>query len=180
MKPPILILCALLACATSASAQNLPAPRAAQDLPATPAQGNALGDFKSGPNTTVAWRGDALSVASTDNDPIIYSGPLPAGMRGPYFIEFRLNSNAPQPMEIYWKTARDGDFSGANKITVGKAGEKFDGKYRGYLVELPESVIEPLTQIRFDPASGPGESLFEFIRIRSMTGKIYKEWKASN
>lgn len=185
MKPPIFTLCALLIGATNAPAQNLPKknlpnPRAAKDLPAAPAPGNAPGDLKSGPNTTIARRGDALSVASTGNDPLIYSGPLPGGMRGPYFIEFRMNSNALQPMEIYWKTATSGDFSGANKITMGKVGEKFDGKYRGYLLELPESVVEPLTQIRFDPASGPGESLFEFIRIRSMTGKNYWEWKAGN
>ena len=180
MNRPILTLCALLACLTAATAQSYPNPRAAKDLPASPPNGSQLGDFKSGPNTTVALREGALSVASTGNDPIIYSSQLPAGMRGPYFLEFRMNSNAPQPMEIFWKTANSGDFSGANKIKVGETGKSFDGKYRGYLLELPESVVEPLTQIRLDPASGPGESLFEFIRLRSVTGKIYKEWKADN
>ena len=180
MNKTLLLLCALLTGATLARAQSYPNPRAAKDLPASAPQGNALGDFKSGPNTTLSLQGGALSVASTGSDPILYSGPLPAGIRGPYFLEFRLNSNAPQPLEIFWKTADSGEFSGSNKIAVGKAGDKFDGKYRGYLVELPESVVEPLTQIRIDPASGPGESLFEFIRLRSMTGKIYREWKADN
>ena len=171
---------ALLTCATLAHAQSYPDPRAAKDLPASAPNGNQMGDFKSGPNTTISLRDGALSVASTGGDPTIYSSQLPAGIRGPYFLEFRMNSNAPQPMEIFWKTANSGDFSGANKIKVGATGKNFDGKYRGYLVELPESVVEPLTQIRIDPASGPGESLFEFIRLRSMTGKIYKEWKADN
>ena len=176
----IILLSALLACATISHAQSYPNPRAARDLPASAPNGNQLGDFKSGPNTTVSLQGSALSVASTGDDPIIYSGQLPGGMRGPYFVEFRMNSNAPQPLEIFWKTATSGDFNGANKVKVGETGKTFDGKYRGYLIELPESVVEPLTQIRIDPASGAGESLFEFIRLRSMTGKIYKEWKADN
>ena len=180
MKHSIFLTGALVACVTIAYAQSYPNPRAVKDLPAPPAQGNQLGDFKSGPNTLLSLRDDALSVASTGNDPILYSSGLPAGMRGPYFIEFRMNSNAPQPMEIFWKTATSGDFSGANKVSVGETGKTFDGKYRAYLIELPERVVEPLTQIRLDPASGAGESLFEFIRIRSMTGKIYKEWKADN
>ena len=180
MKNTIFLTAALLACACAAQAQTYPNPRAVKDLPGSPAQGTQLGDFKSGPDTTVTLRDSALSVFSTGNDPIIYSGGLPAGMRGPYFIEFRMNSNAAQPMEIFWKTAKSGDFNGTNKVKVGDTGKTFDGKYRAYLIQLPDSVIEPLTQIRFDPASGPGETLFEFIRIRSVTGKIFKEWKATN
>lgn len=186
MNKSTLTMCALCACVTlaqaqsQAQAQSYPNPRAVQDLPASAPNGNQMGDFKSGPDTTLSLRAGALSIASTGSDPIIYSGALPAGIRGPYFLEFRLNSNAPQPMEIFWKTAGSGDFNGANKVKVGETGKSFDGKYRGYLIELPESLVEPLTQIRIDPASGPGESLFEFIRLRSVTGKIYKEWKANN
>ena len=161
-----------------ALAQSLPNPRSGANLPAAPAQGNQVGDFKSGPSTGMAVRDGALSVVSGGKDPIFYSSGLPA-MRGPYFIEFRMNSNLPGPMEIYWKTAKTPDFGGANKAVVGDS-KTFDGKYRMYLIELPEAASDPLTQIRFDPGTGAGEALFEFIRIRSVTGKIWKEWKASN
>lgn len=171
------ILFALLLSAP-AMAQPLPNPRTGAALPTPPAQGNAVGDFKSGPKTGMAVRDGALSVVSSGNDPIFYSSGLPP-MRGPYFIEFRMNSNLLGPMEIYWKTAKTPDFSGANKVSVGNE-KPFDGKYRMYLIDLPESASDPLTQIRFDPGSGPGEALFEFIRIRSVTGKIWKEWKATN
>ena len=180
MNKPILILCALVFCANLAHAQSYPNPRAVKDLPAAPAQGKESGDFKGGPGTRVELRGNALSIASTGDNASIVSGPLPAGIRGPYFLEFRFNSNAPQPMNIYWKTGFDRDWNDKNKLSVGKAGTNFDGKYRYYLMQLPESVVAPLTQLRIDPASGPGESLFEFIRLRSMTGKIYKEWKVGS
>lgn len=176
---PIFLLCALVTSAPLALAQTYPNPRAVKDLPAAPAQGNQVGEFKSGPNTLLSIRDDAFSVASSGNDPIFYSGALPP-MRGPYFIEFRMNSNAAQPLEIFWKTKDSGDFSGANKVSVGESGKTFDEKYRAYLIELPERATEPLTQIRFDPASGAGETLFEWIRIRSLTGKIFKEWKVKN
>lgn len=163
---------------TSTSAQNLPNPRAADKLPPAAPDGSKLADWTSGPLTTLSARSGVLSVVSGGSDPIFYSGVLPP-MRGPYFVEFRANSNLMGPLEIFWSTDADPKFNGQNKIAVGEA-KAFDGKYRHYLIELPQSLVAPLHSLRIDPGTGSGEALFEFIRLRSMTGKIYQEWKDFN
>jgi hypothetical protein len=49
-----------------------------------------------------------------------------------------------------------------------------DGEWHNYLIPLP--VETPITVLRFDLASGPGEIEVEFLRLRDHEKKLIKQW----
>lgn len=129
---------------------------------------------------THGWSGNAqalLSVAdgqlvvrSSGSDPFLVARGL--NLRGgPFIVELRMKSASRGAGQVFWATRAAPNFH--RDRSAGLA-VKHDGEWHDYRVELP--VPGPLTSLRLDPGTAPGEIRIEHLRVRGAGNALLKEW----
>jgi arylsulfatase len=91
--------------------------------------------------------------------------------KGPFRLEFRLQSRAEGKGEIYWTD------DAATKLPAGKRLEfdvKHDGAWQDVSLEIPATA--PPHALRLDPCAGAGEVEMEALRIKDAAGRTLAEW----
>lgn len=110
-----------------------------------------------------------LVVQSLTGDPQIAT-ELESSIQGPLRITLRMKSSSRGEAVVYWATGKQ---SYRREHAVFFA-PQHDGQWHDYTLELPAKV--PVTALRLDPSSAPGEICIESITLSSTHGKKLKEW----
>lgn len=144
-------------------------PRANPGFGKQPAAKGAAGWMPGGSATLAAGDG-VLVVTSSGGDPFIVTRDLPAGA-GPYTLEFRMRSGSRGAGQVFWRTADQMAFHRDRSVTFEP---EHDGEWHPHTVRLP--VDQPLTGLRIDPSTGPGEIRLDGIRLKDKEGRVIRAW----
>ncbi len=96
---------------------------------------------------------------------------LPGDAKGPFRLQFRLQSRASGAGEIYWTN------DAATKLPAGKRLEfdvKHDGEWHEMSLEIPAA--SPPHALRLDPCAGDGRVVLEKLRLTDPAGRVLAEW----
>ncbi len=112
-----------------------------------------------------------LVLTSSGNDPGLTFEGLDLTTKGPYTLQFRLQSKSSGDGEIYWTTDAGkplpkGEHLGFPVI--------HDGQWHEVTLNLAE--IKSLHALRLDPCAGPGEVRIDSLRLKDAAGNIIKSW----
>ncbi len=121
-------------------------------------------------NCNVSTGDGLLTVNSTGNDPYISCANVP-GQRGPMVVTFRMRSDARGNGLFFWADARRKNFGPAQRIGFDIT---HDRQWREY--SIPFEARAALKAIRIDPGNAPGRIEFDWIRLKTRTGKTLASW----
>jgi hypothetical protein len=122
-------------------------------------------------DTKLTVSGPQLILHSTGTDPGLAFERLAIETPGPYTLEFRLQSHATGPAELYWTTDPE------TILPKGKHLD-FDVKHDGEWHEMKLSIDEAKTMhaLRLDPCGGEGEVKIEGLTLKAADGKVLAKW----
>jgi len=121
-------------------------------------------------NCSVSTKDGVLVVKSTGNDPHISCADVP-GQRGSMVVTFRMRSEARGDGQFFWADAKRRNFGAAQRISFDIT---HDRKWQEYSVSFEAGAA--LKAIRIDPGNAPGTIEFDWIRLKTGTGKTLKSW----
>ena len=121
-------------------------------------------------NCTVSAAGGILRVRATGFDPYFQ---CPVDVDGGIMVmKIKARCRTSGPGTVYWTT----DLSPrAGEDKVAAFYPKHDGKWREYSISFEARAA--LKAIRIDPGSAPGAIEFDWIRLKTKTGKTLKSWE---
>ncbi len=90
-------------------------------------------------------------------------------------IHFRMRSKAKGGGQFFWANARQKNFGPRQRIGFDIT---HDGKWREYGISFEAKTA--LKAIRIDPGSAPGAIEFDWIKLKTKTGKTIKSWDMEN
>ena len=122
-------------------------------------------------DSTISTKDGLLTLDSTGGDPHIRCANVP-GQRGSMVIHFRMRSKAKDGGQFFWADARRKNFGPTQRIGFDIT---HDGKWREYSVSFEAKTA--LKAIRIDPGNAPGATEFDWIRLKTKTGKTLKSWE---
>ena len=137
---------------------------------ANPAYNPQVPDMAPSKDATVTLKGQNLVIQSSGTNPSLAVRDLPAS-QGPYTVGVRMRSTSKGAARIYWAANPQQPL---HRDRSAAFTPKHDGEWHNYLIPLP--VETPVTVLRFDLASGPGEIEVEFLRLRDHEKKLIKQW----
>jgi len=111
-----------------------------------------------------------LRVRCTGGDPYIVSGRLPAAT-GPITVKLRVKSTARGTGQVFWTTAKAGNFHRSRAVAVTLT---HDGAWHDYTVKLP--VDGAIRSIRLDPATAAGLVEIDTFALTGPDGRTVKIW----
>ena len=120
---------------------------------------------------TISTKDGLLMLDSTGGDPYIGCANVP-GQRGSMVIHFRMCSKARGGGQFFWADKRQKNFGARQRIGFDIT---HDGRWREYSV--PFEARAALKAIRIDPGNAPGAIEFDWIRLKTKTGKTIKSWE---
>ncbi len=113
-----------------------------------------------------------LILTCTGDDPGLSFDRLPqVNAPGPYTLEFRLQSTATGPGEIYWTT------DAQTKLPKGRHLDfvvTHDGQWHTHQLAVDET--KTIRGLRLDPCAGPGKVVLEGLALKSATGAVLRQW----
>ena len=121
--------------------------------------------------TKLTVEGPQLILQCTGDDPGLAFNDLKLTAAGPYVLEFKLQSHATGPAELYWTTDAETILPKGSHLdfTV-----KHDGEWHDHTIRIDETKI--LHALRLDPCGGEGEVRIEGLTLKSMDGKVLTKW----
>lgn len=130
--------------------------------------------------TTGGWLGNErtelriaegrLAVRSNGQDPFLTTSEVKPG-RGPYAFELQIRAPAGGEARLYW-TARRQPLALGRSVAF-QLEKRAEPKH--YQVAIPETA--PLSSLRLDPGSGPGQWEIDWMRLRDAAGEVTSEWR---
>lgn len=121
--------------------------------------------------TKLTVEGDQLILQCTGDDPGLAFSDLNLTSPGPYVLEFKLQSHATGPAELYWTT------DAQTILPKGKHLDfevKHDGEWREHTLRIDET--KTLHALRLDPCGGEGEVRIEGLVLKTQDGKVLAKW----
>ncbi len=135
-----------------------------------PAYGQETNGWSGNAQVLLSINAGKLVVRSTGDDPFLMARGL--SLRGgPFTVELRMKSASRGPGQVFWTTRAAPNFHRDRSVGLEV---KHDGEWHDYRVELP--VPGPLTALRLDPGTAPGEIRIEYVRVRGAGNALLKEW----
>lgn len=110
-----------------------------------------------------------LAFQSTGNDPQMMVALQPA-IKGPVRFEFRMKSNSRGAGAVYWSVGKQPYHRDRGVFFE----PKHDLQWHDYQFEL--KTPNPISSLRLDPSSAPGEIEIERIRLLDPSGTELKAW----
>ncbi|MCF7818958.1 MAG: arylsulfatase [Kiritimatiellales bacterium] len=122
--------------------------------------------------TTLSVQDDQLVLQCTGDDPgLAFNAAFPPKSKGPYTLEFRLQSHAVGDGEIYWTNDEKTILPKGSHLAFPV---KHDGEWQTVVLNIPE--IQSLYSLRLDPCGGPGEVRIDGLKLKDAAGEILKSW----
>jgi arylsulfatase A-like enzyme len=121
--------------------------------------------WQASPKSRLEKKGEVTVLSSEGNDPWMSTSRIPAGAKGPFRVELRLQSPSKGPAMIYFRAVAKDAFHKAQTVSFQTAG---DAEIHDYALDLP---CKTLHSLRLDPAPGAGEFRFGAIRLIDASGK---------
>ena len=121
--------------------------------------------------TKLTVEGDQLILHCTGDDPGLAFSDLNLTSPGPYVLEFKFQSHATGPAELYWTTDPQ------TILPKGKHQDfevKHDGQWHEYTLRIDET--KTLHALRLDPCGGEGEVRIEGLMLKGADGKVLARW----
>ena len=117
----------------------------------------------------------ALLMHSVGGDPFIVNNAAPE-VAGSLVVCFRMRSESEGLGQFFWTTSEAPRFGPHQRLDFAP---EHDGAWHEYSIAFEANA--PLRAIRIDPAAGPGELAFEWIRIEDSKAQeeVVKGWRFS-
>lgn len=138
------------------------------------AKGKAKSDASALPrarkDTKMTVAGTQLLLTCTGTDPGLAFEKLALESPGPYTLEFKLQSQATGPGELYWTTDAETILPKGKHLDFEV---KHDGEWHEHTLRIEEA--KTLHALRFDPCGGAGEVKIEGLVLKA-DGKVLAKW----
>jgi arylsulfatase A-like enzyme len=135
-----------------------------------PAAVDHLLGWRSGGDARLSFGHKLFQIRSFGKNPSrVRDKPLEL-VKGKYSFELRMRSWAGGPVRLFWAGA-DGKFTDRLSLSLSMAA---DGLWHELQTQL--AFDDTVQTLRFDPADSEGSVNIEWIRLRSLDGKVVKEW----
>lgn len=131
---------------------------------------SAILGWRGNRDANLGLAGESLRILSTGRDPYITIDQLPHLAGNSVRVEVRLASRAPGSASLYWRSKSQAFHRSRSRPVVPNK----NGTFATHAVEV--SPARSLTGLRLDPATGPGEILIDWIRLRDGDGRLLHEW----
>jgi arylsulfatase A-like enzyme len=122
-------------------------------------------------DTQLNVSGPQLILHSTGTDPGLAFERLAISQPGPYTLEFRLQSHAKGPAELYWTTDPETILPKGKRLDFEV---KHDGEWHEMKLRIGEA--KTLHGLRLDPCGGEGEVKIEGLTLKAADGKVLAKW----
>ena len=123
-------------------------------------------------DTKLAIESGELVLTSSGNDPgLTFDLSEGAVARGPYRLEFRVQSRSGGEAEIYWTTDAETKLPRGRHQTFAV---KHDGEWHD--VALAIDTPEKLYALRLDPCSAPGLVRIRELKLLEASGRVVRSW----
>jgi len=121
--------------------------------------------------TKLTVEGPQLILQCTGDDPGLAFSDLNLTTAGPYVLEFKLQSHATGPAELYWTTDPETILPKGKHLdfTV-----KHDGAWHDHSIRIDEA--KTLHALRLDPCGGEGEVRLEGLTLKNASGEVLVKW----
>ena len=121
--------------------------------------------------TQLTVEGPQLILQCIGDDPGLAFSDLNLTTAGPYVLEFKLQSHATGPAELYWTTDPETILPKGKHLdfTV-----KHDGAWHDHSIRIDEA--KTLHALRLDPCGGEGEVRLEGLTLKNASGEVLVKW----
>jgi arylsulfatase A-like enzyme len=114
-----------------------------------------------------------LAVKSTGGDPFLWNNALPS-MPGPLSVRIRMRSTSSGTGRFFWSTRTAKGFAPQRAFNFEVA---HDGEWEEYELMIPSATTDsPVTGIRLDPCTAPGDIEIDWLDIHTESGRMIKRW----
>ncbi|HBJ85142.1 MAG TPA: arylsulfatase [Verrucomicrobiales bacterium] len=121
--------------------------------------------------TKFTVEGPQLILQCTGDDPGLAFEKIAISQPGPYTLEFRLQSHATGPGELYWTTDPETILPKGKHLDFEV---KHDGEWHDMKLTIDEA--KTLHALRLDPCGGEGEAKIEGLTLKAADGKVLAKW----
>jgi hypothetical protein len=121
--------------------------------------------------TKMTVEGPQLILQCTGDDPGLAFSDLNLTTAGPYVLEFKLQSHATGPAELYWTTDPETILPKGKHLDFEV---KHDGEWHAHAIRIDET--KTLHALRLDPCGGEGEVKIEGLTLKAADGKVLATW----
>ena len=138
-----------------------------------PAYHASIEGWESNNMTELELRDGVLGVKSTGGDPFLWNSSLPAA-NGPLTVRIRMRSTSSGTGRFFWSTQTGKGFAPQRAINFEIS---HDGESHEYELTIPAATpVSPVTGIRLDPCTVPGDLEIDWIDIHTETGRMIQRW----
>jgi len=118
----------------------------------------------------ISRKGSSLHIKSIGGDPFVQTRDVPAA-QGALAVRVRMRSSSKGVGQFFWATEKAPRFGPKQRLDFRPI---HDGRWHEYEIEFAAG--SPLTAIRIDPATAPGDIVIDWIRLCKRGGAALKTW----